>query len=93
MWIIGSNDISLKINLKNYGEPAYLTTLEFIFPERVILRSILPSCQEDISKENLIVICDIGNPIWEEEEVKIFRAKFSEIILLYMLNIYFLFII
>ncbi|XP_031775383.1 integrin alpha-5-like isoform X3 [Apis florea] len=68
MWIIGSNDISLKINLKNYGEPAYLTTLEFIFPERVILRSILPSCQEDISKENLIVICDIGNPIWKEEE-------------------------
>lgn len=68
MWIIGSNDISLKINLKNYGEPAYLTILEFKFPERVILRSILPSCQEDISKENLIVICDVGNPIWKEEE-------------------------
>ncbi|CAK9807089.1 Integrin alpha-8 [Anthophora quadrimaculata] len=71
IWIIGSTDISLEINLKNSGEPAYLTTLEFTFPEGVTLRSILTSCQEDTSKEALLVICDIGNPIWNEEEKSI----------------------
>ncbi|XP_043529177.1 integrin alpha-5-like isoform X1 [Frieseomelitta varia] len=67
-WVIGSSDISLEINLKNYGEPAYLAMLEFTFPKGIILRSILPFCHEDNSKENLIVICDTGNPIWNEEE-------------------------
>ncbi|XP_024225722.1 integrin alpha-PS5 isoform X3 [Bombus impatiens] len=67
-WVIGSSDISLEISLKNYGEPAYLTILEFTLPERIMLRSILPFCQEDNSKENLIVICDTGNPIWNGEE-------------------------
>ncbi|OAD59083.1 Integrin alpha-4 [Eufriesea mexicana] len=67
-WVIGSNDISLEINLKNHEEPAYLTMLEFTFPVGVMLRSILTSCQEDASKENLIVICGMGNPIWKEEE-------------------------
>ncbi|KOX74187.1 Integrin alpha-4 [Melipona quadrifasciata] len=67
-WVIGSSDISLEITLKNYGEPAYLAMLEFTFPKGIILRSILPFCHEDNSKENLIVICDTGNPIWNEEE-------------------------
>ncbi|CAL7946483.1 unnamed protein product [Xylocopa violacea] len=67
-WVVGSGDISLEVNLKNYGEPAYLTTVEFAIPKGVVLRSILPSCREEISKDNLIVICDSGNPIWEEEE-------------------------
>ncbi|XP_046144309.1 integrin alpha-9-like isoform X1 [Osmia bicornis bicornis] len=67
-WIIGSNDISLEISLKNHGEPAYLTTIEFLLPKGVILRSILTSCQEDTFKEHLLVICEAGNPIWEREE-------------------------
>lgn len=70
-WIIGSSDISLEINLKNHGEPAYLATLEFMFPEGVVLRSILPSCLEDMCQETLIVVCDAGNPIWKGEEVGI----------------------
>lgn len=78
-WVIGSNDISLEISLKNHEEPAYLAMLEFAFPVGVMLRSILPSCQEDASKENLIVICAVGNPIWKEEEVsrQIFRRFYA----------------
>ncbi|XP_076636338.1 integrin alpha-8 [Colletes latitarsis] len=67
-WIIGSNGISLEVNLKNYGEPAYLTTLEFTLPKGVMLDSILPSCQEDTSKENLMIVCEAGNPLWKEEK-------------------------
>ncbi|XP_043256911.1 integrin alpha-9-like isoform X2 [Colletes gigas] len=67
-WIIGSTGISLEVNLKNYGEPAYLTTLEFTLPKGVLLDSILPSCQEDTSKENLIIVCEAGNPLWKEEK-------------------------
>ncbi|XP_076245985.1 integrin alpha-9 [Calliopsis andreniformis] len=68
MWIIGSEDISFEVNLKNHGEPAYLTTLEFTLPESVLLRTLLPSCREDSSKNNLIVICNVGNPLGKEEE-------------------------
>ncbi|KOC68174.1 Integrin alpha-9 [Habropoda laboriosa] len=71
VWVIGSTDISLEINLKNHGEPAYLTTLEFTFPKGVVLRSILTSCQEDTSKENLLIICDMGNLILNGEEKNI----------------------
>lgn len=66
-WVIGSEDIDLLISLKNHGEPSYLITVEFTFPENVLLRSILPSCREDSLKNNLIVICDVGNPLWREE--------------------------
>ncbi|XP_076668792.1 integrin alpha-8-like isoform X2 [Andrena cerasifolii] len=66
-WVIGSTDINLEINLSNHGEPAYLTTLEFVLPKGILLRSILPSCQEDTSKKNLIVTCDAGNPLGKEE--------------------------
>ncbi|XP_053990457.1 integrin alpha-8-like isoform X2 [Hylaeus volcanicus] len=71
VWIIGSTDVSLEVNVKNHGEPSYLTTLEFAFPEGVILHSILSSCQEDTSKENLMVFCEAGNPLWKGEEKNI----------------------
>ncbi|XP_076177580.1 integrin alpha-8-like isoform X2 [Ptiloglossa arizonensis] len=70
-WVIGSTDINLEVSLKNHGEPAYLTTLEFTVPKGVILRSILPSCQEDTSKETLMVFCEAGNPLWKGEEKSI----------------------
>ncbi|XP_015435254.1 PREDICTED: integrin alpha-PS3-like [Dufourea novaeangliae] len=67
-WIVGSTEVNLEISLKNYGEPAYLTTLQFTFPKGVILRSILPFCQEDTSKDKLLVFCEAGNPLWKGEE-------------------------
>ncbi|XP_078049489.1 integrin alpha-4 [Augochlora pura] len=70
-WVIGSTDVKLEVNLKNYGEPAYLTMLQFTIPKGVVLRSILPSCQEDTSKTNLLIICDVGNPLWKGEEKNI----------------------
>ncbi|XP_033341315.2 integrin alpha-5 [Megalopta genalis] len=70
-WVIGSTDVKLEVNLKNYGEPAYLTMLQFTIPKGVVLRSILPSCQEDTSKTNLLITCDVGNPLWKGEEKNI----------------------
>nr|XP_012151781.1 PREDICTED: integrin alpha-9-like isoform X1 [Megachile rotundata] len=67
-WVVGSNDVSLEIGLKNHGEPAYLTTIEFVLPKGVILRSILTSCREDTVEGRLLVICEAGNPIWKGEE-------------------------
>ncbi|XP_031839454.2 integrin alpha-PS3-like isoform X1 [Nomia melanderi] len=70
-WVIGSTYAMLNITLKNYGEPAYLTTIQFTTSKRVMLHTILPSCQEDTSKENLLVFCEVGNPLWKGEEKNI----------------------
>ncbi|XP_011255360.1 integrin alpha-9 [Camponotus floridanus] len=67
-WVIGSDDITLEIHLENRAEPAYLTSIVFIFPEGIILRSILPFCEEDTDGDNLIVICNIGNPFGMNEQ-------------------------
>ncbi|XP_076659028.1 integrin alpha-PS3-like [Halictus rubicundus] len=70
-WAIGSTDVNLEVNLKNHGEPAYLAMLQFTIPNGIVLRSILPSCQEDTSKTNLLVACEVGNPLWKGEEKNI----------------------
>lgn len=67
--MIGSNDITLEIHLENRAEPAYLTLIVFIFPESIVLRSILPFCEEDEDGDNLIVNCNIGNPLGMNEQV------------------------
>ncbi|XP_014481090.1 PREDICTED: integrin alpha-9-like [Dinoponera quadriceps] len=66
-WVIGSNDITLEASLTNHAEPAYLTTVAFILPRGIVLRSILPSCQEDTVGDNLTVTCSVGNPLGKDE--------------------------
>ncbi|KAL6254197.1 hypothetical protein P5V15_014819 [Pogonomyrmex californicus] len=72
-WVIGSNDIILETHLENYAEPAYLTTITFILPKRIVLRSILPFCEEDMNEDILTVICNVGNPLgtYEQKIVKL----------------------
>ncbi|XP_029667439.1 integrin alpha-4-like isoform X1 [Formica exsecta] len=67
-WVIGSNDIILEIRLENCAEPAYLTIIVFIFPEGIVLRSILPFCEEDTDGDNLMVICNVSNPLGMNEQ-------------------------
>ncbi|XP_011701218.1 PREDICTED: integrin alpha-3-like [Wasmannia auropunctata] len=67
-WIIGSNDITLETRLRNYAEPAYLTTIAFNFPKEIVLRSILPFCEENTDGDILLVICDVGNPFGTDEQ-------------------------
>ncbi|XP_072751774.1 integrin alpha-9 isoform X2 [Anoplolepis gracilipes] len=71
-WVIGSNDITLEIHLENRAEPAYLTKIVFTFPENIVLRSILPFCEEDTEGDTLIVICKVDNPL-EKNEQKIVK--------------------
>lgn len=75
--MIGSDDITLEMHLANRAEPAYLTSVVFIFPEGVILRSILPFCEEDPDGDNSIVICSIGNPFGINEQVSIIEIEHS----------------
>lgn len=75
--MIGSDDITLEIYLENQAEPAYLTSIVFIFPEGIILRSILPFCEEDTDGDNLIVICNIGNPLGMNEQVSTIKIERS----------------
>ncbi|KAL6443318.1 hypothetical protein ACFW04_002895 [Cataglyphis niger] len=67
-WVIGSNDITLEVHLENCAEPAYLTTIVCIFPEGIVLRSILPFCEEDTNEDNLMVFCNVGNPLGMNEQ-------------------------
>ncbi|XP_018358282.1 PREDICTED: integrin alpha-PS3-like isoform X1 [Trachymyrmex cornetzi] len=67
-WIIGSNDITLETHLKNYAEPAYLTTIVFTLPKEIVLRSILSFCEEDTDEDILTVICNVGNPFGTDEQ-------------------------
>ncbi|KAG5327232.1 ITA3 protein, partial [Pseudoatta argentina] len=67
-WIIGSNDITFETHLKNYAEPAYLTTIVFTLPKEILLRSILSFCEEDTDEDILTVICNVGNPFGTDEE-------------------------
>ncbi|XP_071627981.1 integrin alpha-5-like [Temnothorax longispinosus] len=67
-WVIGSNDITLETSLKNFAEPAYLTTIVFTLPKEIVLRSILPFCEEDTDDDTLTVICNVGNPLGMYEE-------------------------
>lgn len=76
-WVIGSNDITLEIRLRNYAEPAYLTTIVFILPKEIVLRSILPFCEEDTDGNNLTVICNVGNPLGTDEQVKVVLVRFD----------------
>lgn len=69
--MIGSNDIALEANLINYAEPAYLVAIIFTFPYGIILRSILPSCEENTEEITLVVTCNISNPLGTNEQVKI----------------------
>lgn len=69
-WVIGSNDIVLETYLVNYAEPAYLTTIIFTFPYGIVLRSILPSCEENTEETTLVVTCNVGNPLGTNEQVK-----------------------
>ncbi|XP_023290463.1 integrin alpha-8 isoform X2 [Orussus abietinus] len=62
VWIIGSGDIAIVLNLTNSGEPAYLTVVTIFIPEGISLLSVLPFCQEDISNSTVSVSCEIGNP-------------------------------
>ncbi|XP_011336748.1 integrin alpha-PS3 isoform X2 [Ooceraea biroi] len=63
-WLIGSNDIILEVYLENHAEPAYLATIVFIFPDNVVLRSILPFCEEEhTERHSLIVRCNVANPL------------------------------
>lgn len=68
--MIGSNDISLEASLVNHAEPAYLTTIAFILPQGIVLRSILPSCEEDTVGDNLTITCTAGNPLEKDELVR-----------------------
>ncbi|TGZ45907.1 Metalloendopeptidase mitochondrial [Temnothorax longispinosus] len=68
-WVIGSNDITLETSLKNFAEPAYLTTIVFTLPKEIVLRSILPFCEEDTDDDTLTVICNVGNPLGMYEEI------------------------
>ncbi|XP_011057896.1 PREDICTED: integrin alpha-PS3-like [Acromyrmex echinatior] len=67
-WIIGSNDITFETHLKNYAEPAYLTTIVFTLPKEIVLRSILSFCEEDTDEDILTVICNVGNPFGTDEQ-------------------------
>ncbi|XP_011863449.1 PREDICTED: integrin alpha-PS3-like isoform X2 [Vollenhovia emeryi] len=67
-WVIGSNDITLETRLRNYAEPAYYTTIVFTLPKKVVLRSILPFCEEDMNAGILTVICNAGNPLGTDEQ-------------------------
>lgn len=74
-WVIGSNDITLEIRLENCAEPAYLTIIVFIFPEGIVLRSILPFCEEDTDGDNLMVICNVSNPLGMNEQVLTIKLR------------------
>ncbi|XP_032681559.1 integrin alpha-PS3-like isoform X2 [Odontomachus brunneus] len=66
-WIIGSNDITLTASLVNHAEPSYLTMITFTLPYGIVLRSILPSCQEDTVGNKLAITCNVGNPLGKDE--------------------------
>lgn len=68
--MIGSNDITLETHLQNHAEPAYLTKIKFTFPNGIVLRSILPFCEENIDGDILMIICSVGNPFEAHEQVK-----------------------
>jgi len=67
--VIGSNDIILETSLENHAEPAYLTTIVFTFPDDIVLRSILPSCEENMDNQNLMVTCNVANPLGANKKV------------------------
>lgn len=69
-WVIGSNDITLEASLMNHAEPSYLTMIAFTLPHDIVLRSILPSCQEDTVGDNLTITCNAGNPLGKDERVR-----------------------
>ncbi|XP_012234864.1 integrin alpha-9-like [Linepithema humile] len=71
-WMIGSNDIALETHLQNHAEPAYLTKIIFTFPDGIVLRSILPFCEEDTDGDALMIICSVGNP-FETDEQKVIK--------------------
>ncbi|OAD54548.1 Integrin alpha-5 [Eufriesea mexicana] len=64
-YIIGSTLTSkLKIDVFNYGEPAYQAKIFIYIPKILSLASIPPSCMESFYKNNTLeVICDLGNPL------------------------------
>lgn len=70
-WIIGSGDLRLMLSIGNHAEPAYLTTVTFKIPKVISLRSILPSCQEEIDSDSTRITCDVGNPLRKDGQVKI----------------------
>lgn len=63
-YIIGSTfTTELKIDVFNYGEPAYQAKIYLYIPKTVSLGSISPSCMESFYMDNTLeVICDVGNP-------------------------------
>lgn len=81
--MIGSDDITLEIQLENQAEPAYLTSIVFIFPKGIMLRSILPFCVEDRDRDDIlmisemIVICNISNPLGMNEQVSTIKIERS----------------
>lgn len=65
-YIIGSSsNLKLIIDVRNNGEPAYLTQVHISIPNPLSLASIPPACMESswTNKYNLQVICDLGNPL------------------------------
>ncbi|KAG7199784.1 hypothetical protein KM043_000447 [Ampulex compressa] len=70
-WIIGSGDISLEATLENDAEPAYLSSVTFILPRGIVLRSLLPYCQEDRIGSSVTVACTLGNPFEDGEKKSI----------------------
>ena len=64
-YIIGSTiTTELKIDILNYGEPAYQAKIYIYIPKTLSLASISPSCMENFyTDDTLEVICDVGNPL------------------------------
>ncbi|KOX74851.1 Integrin alpha-8 [Melipona quadrifasciata] len=64
-YIIGSTfTTELKIDVLNYGEPAYQAKIYIYIPKTLSLGSISSSCMESFYMDSTLeVICDVGNPL------------------------------
>lgn len=63
--------MTLETKIKNSGEKAYLTKLEVRLPEIMTFQVIPSQCEQNLS----YVICDVDNPLDENEEVKTTKKK------------------
>jgi hypothetical protein len=68
----------MKVEMKNMGEPAFLTRATLVFPKVTPIIEIPPICHELLHQgraENYTLICDIGYPL-EKNVMVLFTVSF-----------------
>ncbi|XP_076290000.1 integrin alpha-5 isoform X2 [Lasioglossum baleicum] len=80
IYTVGSTStVILMINAYNYDEPAYQLKVYIYIPQVLSLASVPPACAEGSRMHNTLeVICDVGNPLRENETVTL-QLDMSEI--------------